>query len=124
MSAPADVPATAYQPVLAAEGVHGSRCTRCRRGAAPATPRCPWCGATAEGETFAPSGTVWAATVVHIDVGARQPPYGLAYVDLDDGPRVLVLLRRPEALTGGTRVTLAATDDPAAWAVADREVTP
>jgi uncharacterized OB-fold protein len=27
---------------------------------------------------------------VRIEVQGRQPPYGLAYLDLDDGPRVLV----------------------------------
>ncbi|MEU1692872.1 OB-fold domain-containing protein [Streptomyces hirsutus] len=75
-------------------------------------------------ETFPPRGSVWASTVVRIDVGTRRPPYGIAYVDLDDGPRVLVLLRRPELLPGATRVVLAPTDDPAAWAVADEEATP
>lgn len=39
--------------------------------------------------TFGPSGTVWSSTVVRIPVQDRQPPYVVAYVDIDDGPRVL-----------------------------------
>lgn len=38
---------------------------------------------------FGPAGTVWAATTQHIAVPGREPPVTLAYVDLDDGPRVL-----------------------------------
>lgn len=119
-----NISTTAYQPVLTPSGVDGSRCRECRLSAAPATPRCPWCGSAVDRETFPPRGSVWASTVVRIDVGTRRPPYGVAYVDLDDGPRVLVLLRRPELLPGATRVVLAPTDDPAAWAVADEETTP
>jgi uncharacterized OB-fold protein len=32
---------------------------------------------------------VWSATVVRVPVPGRTPPYVLAYVDLDEGPRVL-----------------------------------
>ena len=39
--------------------------------------------------TFGPDGTVWAHTTLHISVGGRAPGYTLAYVDLDDGPRIL-----------------------------------
>jgi uncharacterized OB-fold protein len=42
-----------------------------------------------ESERFGPAGTVFASTVVRIRVGDRVPPYALAYVDLDDGPRIL-----------------------------------
>ena len=38
---------------------------------------------------FGPAGTVWASTVVRVALPERAAPYGLAYVDLDDGPRVL-----------------------------------
>jgi len=34
-------------------------------------------------------GTVFSATVVRVAVPGRTPPYALAYVDLDDGPRIL-----------------------------------
>jgi uncharacterized OB-fold protein len=32
---------------------------------------------------------VWSSTVLRVPLPGRTPPYGLAYVDLDDGPRVL-----------------------------------
>lgn len=110
---------TAYQPALSEAGVLGSRCTSCERTAAPATPRCPWCGARSEDTSFPARGSVWSSTVVHIDVGARKPPYALAYVDLDGGPRVLTLLSRPEGLPHGTRVHLIPIEDPSAWAQAE-----
>lgn len=111
-------PAT-YQPLLDPQGgVAGVRCVSCRRAIAPATPRCPACGADVTAERFAPTGVVWASTVIHIPVGERRPPYGLAYVDLDDGPRVLALQRDPSVLAPGRRVRLEATSEPAAWCVA------
>lgn len=54
---------------------------------------------------------MWSSTVVRIAVGERRPPYGLAFVDLDDGPRVLVHLQRPEALPPGAVVTLDGTTE-------------
>jgi uncharacterized OB-fold protein len=52
------------------------------------------------------TGTVWSATIVRIPVGDRIPPYHLAYVDLDNGPRVLVhaATETAEAIAIGTRV--------------------
>lgn len=65
---------------------------------------------------FGPSGTVWSSTVVRVPVPGRTPPYGLAYVDLDNGPRVLAHVADPGTDTGtdpgtervppGTRVTI------------------
>jgi uncharacterized OB-fold protein len=49
--------------------------------------------------------------VVAIPVGTHRPPFGLAYVDLDDGPRVLVHLAEPAVLELGTRVEITGTDD-------------
>ncbi len=37
-------------------------------------------------------------------------PFGLAYLDLDDGPRLLVHLATPEVLPAGTRLTVTGTD--------------
>jgi hypothetical protein len=59
---------------------------------------------------FAATGTVWSSTVVAIPVGERRPPFGLAYLDLDDGPRVLVHLAEPQVLRAGTRVRITGTD--------------
>lgn len=70
--------------------VTGLRCPSCREMAAYAWPRCPTCAGRAEAAVFGPEGTVWSSTVVRIPVADRTPPYALAYVDLDDGPRILV----------------------------------
>lgn len=69
--------------------VTGVRCTACAYPAAFARVRCPRCGSEVTPAMFGPGGVVWASTVVRVPVPGRTPPYGLAYVDLDDGPRVL-----------------------------------
>lgn len=69
--------------------VAGRRCRSCAEVSAFAWPRCPACRGEVEPASFGPDGTVWSSTVVRIPVPGRTPPYGLAYVDLDDGPRVL-----------------------------------
>ena len=77
---------------------------------------------------FGPGGTVWSSTVVRIPVAGREPPVALAYVDLDDGPRVLVHAPlAPDAPAVGSRVVLVAptaAGDPAVGAAvgADAEV--
>ena len=58
---------------------------------------------------FGPDGTVWSATVVRIPVPGRMPPYALAYVDLDDGPRVLA--HADDAVPIGARVRLKESTD-------------
>lgn len=59
---------------------------------------------------FGPGGIVWSSTVVRVPVPGRTPPYTVAYVDLDDGPRVLChvdgLTNRPPV---GHRVRLCGT---------------
>ena len=51
---------------------------------------------------------MWAHTTLHISVGGRAPGYTLAYVDLDDGPRILAHVDggRPAV---GSRVRVAGT---------------
>lgn len=49
---------------------------------------------------------MWSATVVRIPVPGREPPYALAYLDLDDGPGVLTHLPGAEAVPVGTRLCL------------------
>lgn len=82
--------------------VVGVRCTTCGYPVAFLRPACPVCSGPVSEQRFGPNGTVFASTVVRIPVGTRTPPYGLAYVDLDDGPRVLA------ASTAGTDGTTAA----------------
>jgi uncharacterized OB-fold protein len=57
---------------------------------------------------FGPFGTVWAATIVRVQVGGYNPPRALAYVDLDDGPRLICeITGEPDvALPVGSRVEL------------------
>lgn len=92
--------------------VQGTRCSACRLAIAQDAPWCPRCGsAELKPEAFGPEGVVWASTVVHLPVGRRRPPFGIAYVDLDDGPRVLTHLNAPEVLAAGSRVRIAGDDE-------------
>ena len=72
-------------------------------------PRCPVCGSSAmAAATFGQGGTVFSSTVLRIPVPGRTPPFTLAYVDVDDGPRVLAHVDGPdESLVPGSRVELA-----------------
>jgi len=69
--------------------VPGRRCPACGYRSAHQRPRCPRCAGPLEATAFGPAGTVWSSTVVRVPVPGRTPPYVLAYVDLDEGPRVL-----------------------------------
>lgn len=83
-----------------------SRCVECGYVVAGECPACPACGAETAPARCGPRGTVWASTVVRIPVPGRQPPYGLAYVDLEDGPRVLAHTAGDVALAVGSTVEL------------------
>lgn len=100
------------RPRLDEGRVVGSRCTACRYPSAQVG--LPWCPAcyrgTMEREGFGPGGVVWASARVRLRVLHRKPPYSLAYVDLDDGPRVLVRLDEPVALDPGARVVVIGSD--------------
>jgi uncharacterized protein len=101
-----------YRPVLSADGLAGARCGTCGYVVAPAVPRCPACsGAMTAPVTFARTGEVWSATVVHIPTGGHEPPIGFAYIDVDEGPRVLALFAAEDRLAPGEAVTLAAQRD-------------
>ena len=96
--------------------VEGSRCGVCRHPSLWSPPRCARCGAPRpERATFGPAGTVWSSTVVRVPVPGRTPPYGLAYVDVDDGPRLLAHVLAGDGvaarLAPGTRVVLRGTTD-------------
>lgn len=90
---PTGTPGTDPRPVMEqADGiwtVSGSRCGQCRRAIAYHWPHCPGCAGNVNPERFGDTGTVWSRTVVNIAVGTHVPPYEIAYVDLDHGPRVL-----------------------------------
>lgn len=88
--------------------VMGWRCRACGHPQAVDAPACMECGGSNGQERFGPRGSVWSSTIVRIPAGDRQPPYGLAYVDLDEGPRVLAHTVGEERLPVGTAVTLTA----------------
>lgn len=101
------------RPRLEAGRVVGSRCAAC--GYPSAQVGLPWCPACQTGtmtqEGFGPGGVVWSSARVRLRVLHRPAPYTLAYVDLDDGPRVLARLDEPVVLPPGTRVSLTHTLD-------------
>ncbi len=100
------------RPRLRSTGGHavvvGSRCVLCALPTAERLPGCPRCGGVIEPEEFGPGGTVWSWTTVHLAVGGREPGHTLAYLDLDDGPRILVLLNEQAAV--GRRAVITHTD--------------
>lgn len=66
-----------------------------------------------DARTFRPVGTVWACTLVSFAVHGTTGPSEFAYVDLDDGPRLLVRNSRPEGtgeLNPGDRVRIGEVD--------------
>ena len=82
------------RPVVDSEAGHsvirGVRCSACAHPVARAVPRCPRCSGDTVPTAFGPAGTVWSYTTVHIAADGHETPYTLAYLDLDDGPRLLV----------------------------------
>jgi len=101
--------------VDAHEGVFlvGVRCNSCDHPMATPRPMCAACGGEVVEARFGPEGTVYSSTVVRIAVGNRTPPYSLAYVDLDAGPRILAHLAGPrdEVAPVASRVTLVESAD-------------
>jgi uncharacterized protein len=96
-----------YRPLMIDGAVIGARCERCGYAVSPATARCPSCGGPmTQGIPHASTGRVWSSTVIRIPIGDRVPPIGYAYVDLDDGPRVLSVFRGSAPLRVGSSVAL------------------
>ncbi len=111
------------RPVVVAEGAShllaGARCDACGHALVRMLPRCPRCGATVSVTRFGPEGEIWAVTVLHVAPAGRHAPYTLAYVDLDDGPRLLAHVTGPTAIGSRVRLTASTADgDPAVEAIA------
>lgn len=88
----------------------GARCDSCGYPVAEDLERCPICRGSCSPTSFGPDATVFAATVLRVPVPGRTPPYGLAYIDLDDGPRILAHTDVTDAaLVPGSRVRLIGT---------------
>lgn len=69
-----------------AQVIAGSHCPACATRAYPASQTCPACLAAMELTELGPRGTIYSYTTVHTGADA---PYTLAYIDLEDGPRLL-----------------------------------
>lgn len=111
-SAAGGLPVADSRPILDGDAVLGSRCTACRYPSPQQDlPWCPVCYGEMAPERFAPTGAAWSSTVVEIPVGTHRPPFALAYLDLDDGPRVLVHLAEPAVLDLGARLLITGVDE-------------
>jgi uncharacterized protein len=92
--------------------IAGARCTSCGHPMLVHPPRCSRCFGRVVIDRFGPTGSVWSSTVVRIAVPGRTPPYTLAYVDLDNGPRVLAeVLGATDRVAVGTAVALSGQSD-------------
>jgi hypothetical protein len=91
--------------------VAGVRCTECSYPVATAVPWCPKCHKSVAAATFGPYGTVWGSTVLHVPVPGNTCPFTLAYVDLDNGPRVLAHFPGDERIPALARARLTAATD-------------
>lgn len=99
--------------IVEADGAHllaGWRCGTCGHAVAFVRPSCSRCRRELVAATFGPGGRIWAATIVRVSTPGFEAPYGLAYLDLDDGPRILVHVP-PEAVPVGSLMVLAGTND-------------
>lgn len=81
--------------------VVGRRCAACGLASVEPVLRCGECGADTTAASFGPRGTVWSWTVAGV---GRDRGIRFAYVDLDDGPRLLVRLTDGTSATVGARV--------------------
>jgi uncharacterized OB-fold protein len=95
------------------EFMAGGRCSQCAYPTLDRLLRCPECGGSIVEASFGPGGTVFSSTTIHIAVPGRRPPYTLAYVDLDEGPRILVdvVAGQGVPLRPGQRVRLSGVTD-------------
>jgi uncharacterized protein len=99
------------RPSVTGDGVAGWRCGACAYPTVQPVPRCPECGAAVSETTFAATGEVFAATCLHVGVPGRVPPFAVAYVVLDNGPRILVDTPGGTPLRPGERVAVTGTSD-------------
>lgn len=90
-------------------GLIGSRCTDCGARVFPSRDFCPACTSeqAPEGIILAGQGSVFSYTVVRQAPGGRPTPYVLAYVDLDEGVRIMAQVDHPpDDMRIGLRVGL------------------
>ncbi|MBB2747128.1 OB-fold domain-containing protein [Microbispora sp. NBRC 16548] len=86
--------------------ITGWRCRDCAYPIAREVLRCPICRGGMEQTTFSPRGEVFASTCLRVGVPGHEPPFAMAYLILDDGPRVLVHTEGEEPLPVGGRAAV------------------
>jgi uncharacterized OB-fold protein len=102
--------------------ISGWRCQQCAYPYTQEVLRCPVCHGTVAEDTFATSGVVFASTCMRVRVPGHTPPFAMAYLVLDGGPRILVHTGT-ERLVPGTRATIKeVTEEGDLFAVTDEEV--
>ncbi len=85
--------------------VRGYRCPKGCVASASYVARCPVCGSDTVEAGFAGTGTVWSATTLRIPNGDFPADRVIAYVDLQDGPRVLCEAAELPTIGGPARIT-------------------
>ncbi|NYE35829.1 hypothetical protein F4692_000933 [Nocardioides cavernae] len=91
--------------------ITGWRCTACHYPMTQQVTACMECRGEVEETTFATEGEVWASTCLRVRVPGHQPPFAVAYVVLDGGPRVLVHTGGDQPLAPGTRARVVAVSE-------------
>jgi len=91
--------------------ITGWRCQECRYPMAQQVTVCMTCRGSVAEESFATAGEVWASTCLRVRVPGHTPPFAVAYVVLDDGPRVLVHTLGDQPLAPGTRARVVDVSD-------------
>ncbi|NKY60595.1 hypothetical protein [Nocardia flavorosea] len=86
--------------------ITGWRCVSCAHPLTQEVLRCPLCRSRVGPATFATSGVVWASTCLRVRVPDYPPPFAVAYLTLDDGPRVLVHTPGDSPIRPGRRATV------------------
>jgi uncharacterized OB-fold protein len=92
----------------------GGRCAKCGRNFFPRPPRCPHCLGPVKEKDLGSTGRLYTYTVVRVKPPWGLPkPYGLGYVDLDQGNMRVLGLLAPHALQNlkiGMRLRLAVAE--------------
>lgn len=111
--------------VVEADGrlaVAGWRCASCSYPSCQPVAACPVCSGEVRPARFPPAGEVFASTCLRVRVPGHTPPFAMAYVVLDGGPRILTHTPGDQPVPPGTRVVITGVSeqgDPVATAAAD-----
>lgn len=83
--------------------ITGWRCTACKYPMAQPVTVCMVCRGEVAEDVFSNDGEVWASTCLRVRVPGHEPPFAVAYLVLDGGPRVLVHTPGDQPLPTGSR---------------------